>query len=319
MNSKLLSEKALTTIDQYLHFKVRSAVTSIPYFNNNRTSLRAGLRAAIGKGSPRDIYEEVEIALAKEHVALTPGSVASGAFVPGVITGESLKHFLVDKNIGIDCSGFAYYVLNSESLAQGKNSLDKHLSFPRCKGILGMIRAKMRPIENANVATFASDKNTRIVELKNIAPGHIITMLSSDEIKNAAGRTIFDNRDHILVVHQVEYQNFIPTTVHYSHSIAWPTDGEYGHGVRQGIITIFNPEKPLTMEKPERKTTHLPAQKKQKRKYALFHFSFNFCSFPQKPLYHLGSWAYDMVSLYPSCPDSTHLPLFSDGPSYPAF
>ncbi len=246
MNSKLLSEKALGVIDQYAHFKVGGAVASIPYFNNNRTAMRAGLRAAIGKGSPRDIYEEVEIALAKDRIALAPGSVAGGAFVPGVITGESLKHFLVEKNIGIDCSGFAYYVLNAESTAQGKGSLDRHLSFPLCKGILGKFRAKMRPIENANVATFANAKNTRTVELKKVAPGHIITMLSSDERKNAAGRTLFDNRDHILVVHQVEYQNFIPTTIHYSHSIAWPTDGEYGHGVRQGIITILNPDKPIT-------------------------------------------------------------------------
>jgi hypothetical protein len=104
----------------------------------------------------------------------------------------------------------------------------------------------MRPIENANVATFAHIKNTMPIALKDVAPGDIITMVSSDEIKNAAGRSILDNRDHILVVHQVEYQNFIPTTIHYSHSIAWPTDGEYGHGVRQGIIEVYHADKPIT-------------------------------------------------------------------------
>jgi hypothetical protein len=52
-------------------------------------------------------------------------------------------------------------------------------------------------------------------------------------------------RNHILVIYQIEYQNFIPTTLHYAHAIAWPTDGEFGHGLHKGIIEIINPEKDL--------------------------------------------------------------------------
>ncbi len=239
MNSKLLSEKALTIIDQYLHFKMGAATVSIPYYNNNHKKIRAALRATTGKGSPKDIFDEVEISLMKNGSraaasSAPTGAVHGGAFRPGIITSDSLKHFLVNEDIGIDCSGFAYYVLNAESVARGKSSLDRHLKFPLCKGIIGKIRCKMRPAENAGVRTFAHEKNSHPITLTDIAPGDIITMLG--------------DHDHIILVSQVEYQNFIPTTIHYVHSIAWPSDGEYGHGVRTGTITISNINAPITSQ-----------------------------------------------------------------------
>jgi hypothetical protein len=253
MNTKIISEKALNVIDQYAHFRIGNlgggadTIPScpIPYFNNNHKVVRAGLRATIGKGSPRDIFEEVEIELAKNgelRNSLPAGAVKDGSFIPGAVTDETLKHFLVDHNIGIDCSGFAYYVLSAESQARGKNSIDRHLHFPFCTGFLGKIRSKMRPAENADVATFAHDKNSNVIPLNEIAPGDIITMLNT---MNKADKI----RDHILVVHHVEYQNFVPTVIYYSHSIAWPSDGQYGHGVRQGKIEILNVNKSLTEQK----------------------------------------------------------------------
>jgi hypothetical protein len=248
MNSKLLSKKSLGTIDHYLHFRVgNSEACNIPYFNNNHKVVRAGLRATIGKGSPRDIYDEVEIELVKKGdlpgTAVMPsGEIKGGTFIPGAIGSESLKHFLVDRNIGIDCSGFAYYVLSAENESRGGKSFERQLHFPFCKGILGKIRSKMRPAENADVATLAHDSNSRAVPLKDIEPGDIVTMLNT---MNKEDRI----RDHVVVVHQVEYQNFIPTTIHYSASIAWPSDGQYGHGVRQGTIEITDINKPIAEQK----------------------------------------------------------------------
>jgi len=54
---------------------------------------------------------------------------------------------LADANIGIDCSGFAYYVLNAESAETDKGPLDKYLSFVNCKGLLGKI-ARIQAAEN---------------------------------------------------------------------------------------------------------------------------------------------------------------------------
>jgi hypothetical protein len=220
MNTKLISEKALTVIDQYLNFKIANASCSIPYFNNRHTALRGALRVNVGKGSPKDIYNEILAISIKEKADVQ--SLDSANF----------KKFLIDNDIGIDCSGLAYYILNAESESCGKGTLDKHLHFINAKNILAKIRTKLNPEKS----TLADNKNSREISLKDTQVGDIITMIG-------------DNHDHILVIHQIEYQNFIPITLHYIHSMAWPSDGEYGHGVRQGTIEILNIDKPLLEQK----------------------------------------------------------------------
>ncbi|MDB5259511.1 MAG: hypothetical protein JWO73_719 [Candidatus Taylorbacteria bacterium] len=234
MNTKLLTDRALAVIEQYSNFHIGSGTTlsgicSVPYFNNRRAGLRAGLRALKGKGSPHDIYEEAEITALKEKI------------VPSSFTGAALKEFMVDHRLGIDCSGLVYYVLNAESIGRSKGQIDRHLSFPYCKkGIIGKIVCRIRPTENTNVQTFASDKNSSVVTLADIQPGDFISMIKHPDASEEDRA-----RDHIILIHQIEYQNFIPTAIHYTHSIAWPTDGVYGHGIRQGVINITDPKKAL--------------------------------------------------------------------------
>lgn len=242
MNTKTLSNRALSVIDQYLNFKVGNAVCSVPYFNNKTIKVRAGLAVNGGKGSPKEIFEETESLLVRAHAPKDS------------LTSEHLKKILTDNNLGIDCSGFAYYVLNAESIELGKGSLDKHISFVQASGFFRKILASLRPIENSGVLTFVDDKNSRIIPLKEIQPGNIITMLgTNNEGKfdaNGAGLPCADSveteRNHILVIHQVEYQNFIPYKIHYSHAVAYPEDGLYGTGLKQGTIELTNLDKPIT-------------------------------------------------------------------------
>lgn len=220
MNTKILSDKALGIIDQYTHFKIARATCTVPYYNNRKLGVRGGLRALIGKGSPREIFDEVKLLSLKQKIDIN------------TLNDETLKKFMVDNDIGIDCSGFSYYVLNAESIARGRGSLDKHLAFPLTKkGWFGKIRARLNPENNTDVATLAHEKNSRTISLRDIQPGDMITMSGE--------------RNHILIVRQVEYQNFVPTTIHYSHSVAWPTDGIYGHGIHEGTIEITDPSRPL--------------------------------------------------------------------------
>jgi hypothetical protein len=225
MNTKLLSKPALDTIDQYLYFKVGNAECAVPYFNNKRGMQIAGLRAAIGKGSPREIFDEVEILGMKEKIKAETW------------TDDSLKKFMCDHNIGIDCSGLVYYILEAENKDRGKGSLDRHISFPN-RSFFRRLAAKFRPVENADVLTFADQKNSILEDLKDIQPGDFITMIGVET-----------ERNHIIIIHQVDYQNFVPTAIHYTHSIAWPDDGQYGHGVRQGVIEILEPTKGLIEQK----------------------------------------------------------------------
>ena len=225
MNTKTLSTHAQNVIDKYLHFKVGNAVCSVPYFNNKTIRARAALRSVIGKGSPSEIYEEIKGIIVKDHVD------------ENALTDESLKKTLTDHNIGIDCSAFAYYTLSAETKELKKGSLDKHIHFINCKGIMGKIRSALRPIENCDVSTFSNEKNSHEIPLKKVAPGDIITMIGGPDVSD---------RDHILVIHQVEYQNFSPVKIHYSHAIAYPEDGVYGSGIKQGIIEIRSPDASIT-------------------------------------------------------------------------
>jgi hypothetical protein len=247
MNTRLVSQKALSVIDQYLHFHFDKAATNIPYYNNCHKAVRGGLRGAVGKGSPRDIFDETDIAMSHQKKS---GTIRGGSFVPDTLSDEALKHFLVDNGIGIDCSGFIYYVLNAEYGANGKGSLDRHLKFPYAKGILGKLRAEMRPAENAGVTTFAHEKNSHAVTLTDVKPADIIGMIENNEgNEKNIDKNNHTIRDHILFIHQIDYQNFVPTALYYSHSVAWPSDGKYGNGVRQGKIEILDIHKPLTEQK----------------------------------------------------------------------
>jgi hypothetical protein len=228
MNTKILSENSLEIIEQYKNIKIENAVCSVPYFNNKRIGTRGGFRSEIGKGSPKDIHEEAINLLLKQKIDKKS------------LDNNSLKKFLVDNNIGIDCSGFAYYILNAESNSRGKGNIDRHLSFPFCKGIIKKMKCKIRPVENTSVETLAHDSNSKIVFLKDIQIGDMITM-TGDENNN--------ERDHILVVSKIEYQNFIPMTIHYVHAVAWPTDGEYGHGIHEGMIQVVNVDKGILEQK----------------------------------------------------------------------
>lgn len=237
MNTKFISNRALSVIDQYLNFKVGNAVCSIPYFNNKTVRARAALRTYIGKGSPKDIFEEVQALVVKNHIDMS------------ALTSEALKKLLVDNNIGIECSGFTYYTLNAESEERGRGTIDKQLSFVNCGGLIGKIRCSLRPAENCDVITLASDKNSRIIPVKEIQVGDIVTMVgsgSNSEPVTAQVESRKSERDHILVIHRIEYQNFIPSIVYYSHAIAYPEDGIYSNGIRQGQIDILYPDKPIT-------------------------------------------------------------------------
>jgi hypothetical protein len=224
MTTKTLSNQALSTIDSYLHFKLGPAVCAVPYFNNKTVRARAAFRAQTGKGSPGDIFDEVQALTVKNHIAVT------------TLSDSALKMLLADNNIGIECSGFAYYILNSESRSRGLGTIDKHLTFINQSGILGKIRTALRPAENCDVKTLANEKNSDAVSVANILPGDMITMQKTMESSPA---------DHILIVEAVDYEGGLPTKIHYVHSVAYPEDGVYGTGVRKGHIEITDSNLPI--------------------------------------------------------------------------
>lgn len=270
MLTKTVSNQTLKLIDRYLNFRLQDKDTedsleakdnasknprysetaipiNVPYFNNRRRSMALGLRGAVGKGTPDEIAEEVEIHAQRSKVPLAAlcSSIDINSGVPGI------KKFMVDRNIGIECSGLCYHLFNSEFKKRSGREISRELeSVVTDKSILSYIyldkiyRAlvfMLRPAENSSVRVFASEKNSKAIQLVDIQPGDFITVINPQS-----------ERNHIVFIHRVDYNETesgagpnTPNLIHYTHSIAWPSDGKYRHGVRQGTIQITDAKAPI--------------------------------------------------------------------------
>ncbi len=220
----MLSPQAETVINDYLTLPFPNRQVACPYYNNRRSGMRGGLRVLIGKGSPEDIAEEALIISLKDKIDLER------------LDNETLQKFLVDHKLGVDCSGFAYHVLNAELCALHKKKLGDALYFPQAKNIFRKLIIKMRPAENAGVKVLAHDRNSTVVPVSEARPGDFIIML---------GTNPQHDYDHVVVITDVKKEKNI-TVLTYTHALQWAADGKYNHGVRRGMIIINYPDAPLT-------------------------------------------------------------------------
>lgn len=214
--SHQLSSDARKVIADYLSLPTLGVAA--PYYNNRRHKLAAGLRALAGKGLPEEIVEEAELFSIREKVNLAS------------IAHTDKTRFLVDHHLGIDCSGFVYHVLDAESRARGAGAMHSHISFHH-RSFLRRLIARLRPAQNAGAITFAQPTNSFEVPLSDVQPGDFIVMTHTAEARSF---------DHIILITTVDKAT-THTTLTYTHSIAWPSDGRYGHGVRTGTITVTDP------------------------------------------------------------------------------
>ncbi|HEY0908346.1 MAG TPA: hypothetical protein VGE35_03300 [Candidatus Paceibacterota bacterium] len=205
---------ARAVIDAYLALPVGTK-PSCPYYNNRRFKNRGGLRVMIGKGSPAEIVEEATIMakLARTDIQ--------------TLATDKLKQFLVENGLGVDCSGFAYHVLNALALETKGKGIASYVTSMR-SGFIGSILARLRPAENLGVNSFRNDKNSSAISAADAKPGDIVTFIGTGKDKTY---------NHILVITAVERsENGIRLS--YAHSYAWPSDGLYDTGVREGDILI---------------------------------------------------------------------------------
>ena len=224
MTNKTLSKPALQIINDYLNLSIADKKIKTPYFNNRRNKIRGGLRVLIGTGSPKDIVEETTILSLREKADISN------------LNEEDLQKYLVEHNLGIDCSGLVYHVLDAELKSRNKGSLYKYIRRPWIKNPLRKLIAKLRTVENAGVSTFNNPANSKEIEVKDIQPGDMIIMMNT-------GRD--NNIHHILLVYETKTENSELRTMNYVHSFQYPEDGKYNHGVRQESVEITNTNKTL--------------------------------------------------------------------------
>jgi len=235
ISEQKLSKEASEVINSYQNLSIGKHKITCPYFNNRRSGIRGALRVLIGKGTPQEIEEEAILFALREKIDLSK------------LNEIDLKNFLVDHNLGIDCSGFVYHILDAELKAQGKNGLKKYIKRPWIKNPIRKLITKLRPVENTGVATFNNGVNTTEIKLSKVKPGDMIIMMNTG---------LNNDMHHILLITEIENLKSEIINLKYVHSFNFTTDGKYNHGIKQGEIKITNPDKSLLEQEWNEMETH---------------------------------------------------------------
>lgn len=216
-----LTAAAIAVIADFSSLRIGNTPIPCLYYNNNRAKLRAGLRVCIGKGSAREIEEEMRLIAQRDKVNLQ------------TMDDAMLRMLMQKHNIGIDCSALVYYVLDAEVRSKKNIPLRRALCFPYATNPIRKILARLRPVENTNVKTLAHDSNSTMIAISDVRAGDMITILEGglDHAWN-----------HVMIIHEVVQEEGANTTltIQYTHSYQWSTDGQYHHGVRTGNILVNN-------------------------------------------------------------------------------
>ncbi len=214
-----------------------------PYFNNAKLGQRGQLKVLVGKGAPAEIVEEAKIISIQYCHGLFDKDGLCDVHLdhpaPHEQT-ECVRQFLVDNNLGVDCSGFVVNVLRAHFLETKKIDFTKKLFIASRTNLLRRLITRLRPVEQVSVAVLADEKNSEIVSgLSSIKPADLIIMLKTGPNKN---------HNHVLLVTEKNDRG-----IKYAHARAWPSEGKYGHGVTEGIITITDPNQGLLAQTWEEK------------------------------------------------------------------
>ncbi len=222
----MLSPLAEKLIDEYFNLPF-PGVTGVrcPYFNNIRKRSRGQLRALVGKGTPKEIVEESKIISTQYRLGIFENdcSVCKQNLTP-----DDIRKFMIDHDLGIECSGFVSQVLRAHYRElKGVDFARKIYIYPPSKFLRYLISI-LRPIENINVQILADDRNSVAVNLGEAASGDIITMLDTHPTKKI---------NHVMLIRDVK-----DGKIQYVHARTWSSEGKYGHGVMNGTIEIIFPK-----------------------------------------------------------------------------
>mgnify|MGYP000207978281 CR=1 FL=1 len=213
-----ISPAAEKMIEDYFNLPVPNTPdVRCPYFNNARVGQRGQLKVLVGKGTPQEIIDEAKI------ISIQYKQDVFRSNDPTVI-----RKFLIDHNLGVDCSAFVVHVMKAHLAERGADLLKK-IFITEKSNVLRWLISQLRPVEQISVNVLASEKNSDIVNnLEDIQAGDLIIMLKTGPKKE---------RNHILLVTETK-----DNVISYAHARAWSSEGQYGHGVSAGTITLNNPK-----------------------------------------------------------------------------
>ena len=214
MNEQTLKipESGQKVIDSYLKMIIGGKPIICPYYTNLKKQ-RAALRVFLGKASAQEITNEANFISLKEEVDLNK------------LSEQGLYQFLVEHNLGIDCSGLAAYILQAVYQENKKiNILKKLKIIPFFKNPWRWLVAWLRPIENISVRVLANDKNSFLInDFQKIKSGDML---------------IRTNLRHIYLITKIKKENKQIKKIVYVHAPRPKQRDYFGPGVFQNTILL---------------------------------------------------------------------------------
>lgn len=214
----ILPREVEQVIHEYTHLPIGSKEVICPYHINVRKE-RVGLRVLVGKGDPGEIVKEVKVWAKLKDFDLEKAS------------SDQIRKFMIDRSIGIDCSGFVVHAIGYWLKTTRRKHLQDYIKF-RKNDPLNLLRRLLRPVENmgANMLT-GEDNCDKITDLNQVLPGDFIR--SKGRIKNS---------HHIMLVRRVTKESGKVTEIEYVHSSRFYDNN---NGIRFGVIKITDLKAPL--------------------------------------------------------------------------
>lgn len=192
-------------LNDYLHFVIDDKEVPIPYILEPS---RWNFSKSSGKGSPEMLYKEVFAVINQKGLQTS------------ALTSSDIYKLMKEHRIGIDCSGFAYHLLDAYLLAEKHKSLsDVLLRFLGIKGFFEKFILQFQRFRRINAATLTSKLNcNEIINLNNIQIGDLIRM----SVKKEA--------DHVLIITNViRDENNLIVKIEYAQSSGQNTQDRGPH------------------------------------------------------------------------------------------
>lgn len=207
-------------VKSYFELNIGQKKIVCPYFINLKKS--KDLRVMVGKGTPEEIEIEARIWAKLKKVDLS------------AMSSKELRDFLIQRGIGIDCSGFVMHTLNFWHKYQTGKSIWKKVK-PQGNNLFIKIAYFLKPIEKLGAEIITNKLNSRKIDINEVRPGDLIR--SKWKRKNS---------HHVMLVSKVHFNNKEVAEIEYVASEEF-----YGEesGMRRGRIIIEKPGKPLENQK----------------------------------------------------------------------
>ena len=216
-NLTIETNKALKDLFyEYTHLSLGGKEIVCPYWMNKLGKVVFGPGG--GKGKPKEIIEFTKTEAENKKIDL------------GKLTADEIISFMKKNRIGIDCSGFVFWLLDALDLEKGGNGISDDI--PGSQGKFIKTRASAKMLTNDEVSF-------SIEQAGQIQPGDMLR---------------FRGGNHLAVVLSTVKENNQIKEIVYGHS----SSNAYSEqsGVHEGKILIINPKLSLRQQKWEEKTNN---------------------------------------------------------------